>query len=211
MCDLSRSTWIREALPSRPHGGKLPSQPQTEYTAQAQQTLKEVATMLLHIFILQAQLLLFGNLYILGLLLSSSSGTLWSPPSGGGEPWRHLSPLWFSTQYFSFLAGDPITTRVLFKDLVLSLGSTSHLYYELRVTCWLLFLLWLIVCLMDYSDMLQVTTVQISSILQMKKQRCGKFVTSPGCIASKSRSWYLNSDRLGLFLPLQLLAGYLVS
>lgn len=32
--------------------------------------------MLLHIFILQAQLLLFGNLYILGLLLSSSSGTL---------------------------------------------------------------------------------------------------------------------------------------
>jgi len=59
--------------------------------------------------------------------------------------------------------------------------------------------------------MSQVTTVQLSSILQMKKQRHGKFVTSPGYIASKSWSWDLKSGRLGSFLPLRLLAGYLVS
>lgn len=94
-------------------------------------------------------------------------------------------------------------------DSAFSLGLPSCFYSELSFKR-LLFPLWLIVCLINYSNMSQLTSVQLSCILHIKKQRHRKFKLPPQATeslghfptASKSWSWDLNPGSMCLFLPL---------
>lgn len=174
MCDLLGSTWIAEAWPRRPHGESCPphtglgAQPTHRRLWKGLQSVTQVclpgSCTCLH---WEAKRFHLGASLSWALCWGVSQAPLWSPPCGRVELWGHSSPLWFSTQYFPFLSWVCVTEEslpLIRRFLCLPSCFCSELSFK-----WLLLPLWLMVCLIDYSNMSQLTSVQLSCILHIKK------------------------------------------